>query len=37
MAIKLIKKNIIVKDLFIKKYKLKIVNPKKSKRKKSYI
>ena len=41
MAIKLIKKNIIAKDLFTKKYKLKIVKPKKGKgsfkRKKSYV
>ena len=40
MAIKLIKKNIIAKDLFTKKYKPKIVKPKKGKgsfkRKKSY-
>ena len=41
MVIKLIKKkNIIAKDLFTKKYKLKIVKPKKGKgsfkRKKSY-
>ena len=31
MVIKLIKKNIIAKDLFTKKYKLKIVKPKKGK------
>ena len=31
MAIKLNKKNPIVKDLFTKKYKLKIVKPKKGK------
>ena len=31
MAIKLIKKNAIAKDLFTKKYKLKIVRPKKGK------
>ena len=42
MVIKLIKKkNIIAKDLFTKKYKLKIVKPKKGKgsykRKKSYV
>jgi stalled ribosome alternative rescue factor ArfA len=41
MAIKLIKKNIIAKDLFTKKYKPKIVKPKKGKgsfkRKKSYV
>ena len=42
MAIKLIKKkNIIAKDLFTKKYKLKKVKPKKGKgsfkRKKSYV
>jgi len=40
MAIKLIKKNIIAKDLFTKKYKPKIVKPKKGKgsfkRKKNY-
>jgi len=31
MAIKLIKKNIVAKDLFTKKYKQKIVKPKKGK------
>ena len=31
MAIKLIKKNFIAKDLFTKKYKQKIVKPKKGK------
>ena len=31
MAIKLTKKNPVVKDLFTKKYKLKIVKPKKGK------
>ena len=31
MAIKSIKKNPVVKDLFTKKYKLKIVKPKKGK------
>jgi stalled ribosome alternative rescue factor ArfA len=31
MAIKLIKKNIVPKDLFTKKYKQKIVKPKKGK------
>ena len=40
MVIKLIKKNIIAKDLFTKKYKPKIVKPKKGKgsfkRKKNY-